>query len=311
MLTEATIKRTLYHPEQLPDSAVIANIAASSEASPTLLDIKQFPPMMVRLSEVAVERDDDLEMRFRTDNKTLAVCAGSMFNLLPNNYSLLAKDKIFYNLYNGAAGAKTNVKTYFSLWVIKPTVAHKLRYGIPLTPDEQKLNKELGIADTVEKGLLPLPLSEQIAREFQVIQEETHSFLLATVPTAGTYVETLHPEKGQFLVLTKVSADSGAAAANNIRVAIDRDHVSDYVEFPSWGLGINPATTLSKEISCFIPALDELRIKLKATVADVNINVRFTVQKCAMTNLFRAKWGLAMESEIPGDTWKKVKAGVL
>lgn len=311
MITEATIKRTLYHPEQLPDASVIANIPATSEATPTLLDTRQFPPLLVRLSEVAIEQDDDLEMRFKVDNKSLTSIAGSMFNLLPNNFSLLAKDRIFYNIYNSSAGAKPLVKTFFSLWVIKPTVAHKLRYGIPLTPDEEKLNRDLGITATVEKGLLPLPLAEQISREYQVIQEETHSFLFANVPTAGVYVETLHPDKGQFLVLTKISADSGAAAANNIRVALDRDYVSDYVEFPSWALGIVPATSLSKEISCFIPALHELRIKLKATVADVNINIRFTVLKCAMTNIFRARWGLATRDELPGDTFDKVMAGVL
>jgi len=311
MLTEASIKRTLYHPEQLPDASVIANIPATSEATPTLLDTRQFPPLLVRLSEVAIDQNDSFEMRFKVDNKSLTAIAGSMFNLLPNNFSLLAKDRIFYNIYNSSAGALTNVKTFFSLWCIKPTVAHKLRYGITLTPDEQKLNKDLGIAATVEKGMLPLPLAEQISREYQVIQEETHSFLFATVPTAGVYVETLHPAPNEFLVLTKISADCGAAVGRNIRVAVDRDYVSDYIEFPSWALGIVPATSLSKEISCFIPALNELRIKLKATVADVNINIRFTVWKCAMTNLFRARWGLATPDELPGDTYDKVMAGVL
>ena len=48
---------------------------------------------------------------------------------------------------------------------------------------------------------------------------------------------------------------------------------------------------LEKEISCFIPAIDELRIKLKATVSRA-INIRFTVKKCALTNILRVKWNL-------------------
>jgi len=308
MITEATIGKVKYFPEQLPDSA-FTTITAGTEVSPVLLDIRQFPPLLVRLSEVAVDQDDNAEMRFKVDKTNLSVVAGSMFNLLANNFSLLAKDRIYYNLYHSAG--VSNFKTFFSLWVIKPTIAHKLRLGIPLTAEEQKLNRDLGISDTVEKGLLPLPLSLQIQREYQVIQEETHGFLLATVPTAGVSVETLHPLPNQFLVLTKLSADCGAAVGNNIRVAVDRDYVSDYVEFPSWALGILPATALSKEISCFIPALNELRIKLKATIADVNINVRFTIWKCALTNIFRAKWGLASPDELPGDTYQKVLAGVL
>jgi len=302
-ITESTIKHVLYYPEQLPDSAM-PNIAPQSEVSPTLLDLRQFPPLLVRLAEVAVDRLDDVEMRFKVDTTTLSVLAGSMFDLLANNFSLLAKSRIFYNLYNShAVNTQTNFKSFFSLWVIKPTVAHKLRCGIPLTPEEQKLNRDLGIADTVEKGLLPLPLAQQIAREYQVIQEETHGFNVA-VPTTGVDVETLHPINGQFLVLTKLSADQGVAG-NVIKIAIDRDMVSDYLEFPTYALG-----GLGKEISCFIPALHELRIKLKATGAET-INIRFSVLKVAMTNIFRARWGLVTPEEIPGDTWAKVHAGVL
>ena len=312
MITEATIGRVKYFPEQLPDSAV-PTIAASSEASPPILDLRQFPPLLVRLSEVAVDQDDEVEMRFKVDNTTLTTLAGSMFDGLQNNFSLLAKNRIYYNLFNSGAGAKTNYKTFLSLWVIKPTVAHKLRYGIPLTQDEQKLNRDLGISDTVEKGLLPLPLAKQIAREFQVIQEETHGFRL-TVPTAGVIVETLHPLPGQFLVLTKLSSGPSDTpdVDDNIRIAIDRDHVSDYVEFPTWALGATDAVALGKEISCFIPALTELRIKLKATVEPNDpVNIRFTVWKCALTNIFRARWGLATPDELPGDVYDKVMAGVL
>ncbi len=307
-ITEATITRALYYPEQLPDGA-LPDITATSEASPAMLDLRQFSPLLVRLSEVAADQNDNVEMRFRVDDKTLNALAGSMFDLLPNNFSLLAKSRLYYNLYNSSAGNLTDVKTFFSLWVIKPTIAHNLRYGITLTQEEQKLNKDLGISDTVEKGLLPLPLAQQIAREYQVIQEETHGFQV-TVPTAGVDVETLHPLPGQFLILTKISADPGTNSTDVIKVAVDRDYVSDYVEFPTWALGATAGVALGKEISCFIPALHELRIKLKATVSRT-INVRFTVQKVAMTNIFRARWGLASKGELPGDVYDKVLAGVL
>ena len=311
MITEATIRNIRYFPELLPDSAV-PTIAAGSEASPTILDLRKVSPLLVRLSEVAVDRDNEVEMRFRVDAATLNPLAGSMFDGLKNNFSLLAKEKIYYNLYNKGAGAKTNYKTFFSLWVIKPTIAHKLRYGIRLTAEEAKLATDLGIIDTVQKGLLPLPLSVQIDREHQVLQEETHGFRV-TVPTAGVNVATLAPTNGQFLVLTGLSASPGSAAADNIRIAIDRDYVSDYVEFPTWALGTTSAVALGKEIGCFIPALSELRIKLKATTSR-DINIRFTVLKCALTNLFKAKWGLITREELPDkqkEAYDKIIAGVL
>lgn len=311
MITEATIGRVKYFPEQLPN-ATVTDIGAGAEVSPIILDLRQFPPLLVCMSEVSVDRDDDVEMRFKVDGATLNPLAGSMYDGLKNNFSLLARQSIYYNLYNKGAGGKTDYKTFFSLWVIKPTVAHKLRYGIPLTPEEQKLNTDLGIADTVQKGLLPLPLAYQIEREYQVIQEETHGFQV-TVPTTGVSVETLVPVKNQFLVLTKLSADPGDLAADNIRIAIDRDHIPDYVDFPTWALGTTAATALGKEISCFIPALEELRIKLKATTSKT-INIRFTVCRCALTNLLRARFGLVTRDELPEkqkDAYDKVMAGVL
>lgn len=317
-ITEATVRRVLYFPEQLPDAAV-HDIAAHSEVAAPLLELRQFSPVFLRLSEVAVDRRDTVDMRFRVDNVTLSTLAGSMFTQIANNFSLLAKERLYYNLYNSSGAPEDDFKTRFTLWVIKPTVAHKLLFnksypgrGIPLTPDEQKLNRDLGIAATVEKGLLPLPLAEQITREYQILQEETHAFQIA-VPTEGVDVETLHPQPGQFLILTQLSASQGADVVDNIRIAVDRDYVTDYVEFPTWPFGPDPLdipTALGREINCFIPAMSELRIKLKATVA-ATINIRFTVRKVALSNLLRARFGLVSRDEIPGDTFDKVMAGVL
>ena len=126
MITEATIGKVKYFPEQLPDSA-FPDIAAGTEVSPVLLDLRQFPPLLVRLSEVAVDRADNAELRFKVDKNIFSAVAGSMFDLLANNFSLLAKDRIYYNLYHSSG--VSDFKTFFSLWVIKPTVAHKLRLG--------------------------------------------------------------------------------------------------------------------------------------------------------------------------------------
>ncbi len=158
MLTEASIRRTLYHPEQLPDAAVVATIAATSEATTPQIDLRQFPPLLLRLVDVTPDQDDDVEMRFKVDDTSFNPLSGSMFDPSQqpshfNKFSLLAKKRLYYNLYNSDVAAKTNFKSIYSLWVIRPTIAHKLRYGIILTPAEQKLNRELGIAATVEKGL--------------------------------------------------------------------------------------------------------------------------------------------------------------
>ena len=41
-----------------------------------------------------------------------------------------------------------------------PTIAHKLFYGMTLTSEEKAIAEEFGVVkNTVEKGLLPLPIS--------------------------------------------------------------------------------------------------------------------------------------------------------
>jgi len=71
MITEASIQRTLYHPEQLPDANVIATLAAASEAAPPVLDLRRFSPLILRLTEVLPDQNDNVDMRFKVDNTTL------------------------------------------------------------------------------------------------------------------------------------------------------------------------------------------------------------------------------------------------
>ncbi|GAI83022.1 unnamed protein product, partial [marine sediment metagenome] len=93
--------------------------------------------------------------------------------------------------------------------------------------NERALAEKFGIGDTVEKGLLPLPLEQQIEREYrsQLISEETHGRTMSVTATSQV-VETMYPRDGQFLVLTKIAATPGVTAldhpGDNIRISISR-----------------------------------------------------------------------------------------
>ncbi|GAI76653.1 unnamed protein product, partial [marine sediment metagenome] len=182
MITEATIARSRYFPELLPD-AVFNDITANAEVSPPILDLRRLSGKLLRLSEIAVERDADVELRIRNDDTGLHSAynlAGGFFGLdstvspYANNFQMLAKDRLYYNLFSTAG--ETAFRTSFGVWVQNLTIADKLKLGIPLTSEETAIDKEFGISSTVEKGLLPLPLEQQIEREYrsQLISEETH-----------------------------------------------------------------------------------------------------------------------------------------
>jgi len=311
VITEATIERAKYPPELLPD-ACFNDITANQEISPPILDLRRISGKLLRLSEIAVERDSQVELRIKNDETgLLSACnvAGGLFDLastvspMANNFQMLAKDRLYYNLF--ATANKTAFRTSFGVWAQNLTVADKLKLGIPLTNEEKALDSELGVSKSVEKGILPLPLEHQIEREYrsQLISEETHGRTM-DVTTTSQVVETMYPKAGQFLVLTKIAATPGVAA-DNIRISISRDNDTNYItDLKTYAVG------LDRELSCFIPAMTELTLNIVAAGA-VTVYIRYTIWKVKLSNLLRCRFSLMTEEEAPGDIFKKVQAGIL
>ncbi|GAI39213.1 unnamed protein product, partial [marine sediment metagenome] len=224
--------------------------------------------------------------------------------IAPSNFNILATEKLYYNLYS-TPGALA-FTSYYGVWVWQPTVADKLLTRKTLTPEEKRINEELGISKTVDKGLLPLPRPLQIEREYQVIDEMSYGHILTVTAFPGVIVNTLHPYVGndEFLVLTKIACDPDVT----VLLTIDRDDDSAYVST------INTLPlSLDFDLRCFIPAVKELRLSLLSTAPPVaTFNIRYTVLRCKMNNILRARWGLVTKDELPEPSlWDKVKGGIV
>ncbi len=321
--TEARIKATKYHPEKLPDSWYGA-VPLLGEVAPGIVDLKRFSPYVITLTDIQLMPTGDpatpvvagsVELRARYDDNRVQTNTGVLRTLagvlpLPGAWQFPAKDILSYTLF-GLAGGITNFPTHYGLWVVKPTVAHKLLYGIKLTAEEQELNRKLGISDTVEKGLLPLPISQQIEREYYILGEETHTAAV-TIAAANTLytIENLYPRPNEFLVLTKIAAVQGIAAGN-VRMLISRDgdiELADVAVFPL-------STVEGGEISCFIPAIRELSLQTTAGIAPaapfIPFPFRYTFLRVKWSNILRVRFGQVSKDEVPGDLWEKCMSGVL
>jgi len=315
MITDAIIRRIKYPPELIPDSWY-GTVPLNGESSPPVLDLKRFSPYIAILTNAQALRQPNVNTRARYDGfgdvrveqsnaATLQDLAGAD---LVGAWWLTAKSMLYYNFFGLAL--VNNYPTHYGVWAFLPTIAHKLRYNITLTPDEQALAKELGILNTVEKGLLPLPISQQIEREYYVLGEETHtrSVNIAALNTVFT-LETINPRPNdEFIVLTRVAAEP-EAVANTIHIYVDRDedtNIADLVTFP---LSLNAGG----EIACFIPAMTEIRLTTEQTagVAVAGHLFRYTFKRIKLTNILRARFRLVSRDEIPGETYDKVMAGVL
>lgn len=309
MITESTIRFVKYPPEKIPDSWV-GNVPLNAEFSPPVLDVKRFSPYLLTLDRVQVVPNANVNLRAKYDDvyveqNTAAMLADAAGDSLAGAWRLPAKDKLYLNFFG--VGAVANYTSHFGLWVTKPSVADKLLWNITLTPDEQALAAKLGIQDTVEKGLLPLPLRQQIEREYTIVGEETHtrSVNIAAANTVFT-IESLNPKPGEFIVLTRVAA-APSIAGNAVRLHIDRDDDVDYGNLLTFAMNL----TTGGEVECFIPALTEIRLTTTASAIVGAHLFRYTFQRMKYNNIIRARFGLASKDELPGDVYDKVMAGVL
>lgn len=314
-ITEARIKATRYHPEKLPDSwyGTVPNLA---EVAPAIVDLKRFSPFVLTLTDIQLLPTPAVELRARYDDNRVQTNTGALLSLMvgagpvPGAWKFLAKDMLNYTLF-GLTPGLTDFPTHYALWVVKPTVAHKLLYGMKLTVEEQELNKKLGISDTVEKGLLPLPISQQIEREYHILGEETHTAAV-TIAMANTLytIENLYPRPNEFLVLTRIAAAPGLAG-DNVQIMISRDGDSQLADVDTFPL----SPFLGGEISCFIPAVRELSLQTTAGIAPVAPFVpfpfRFTFLRVAWSNILRVRFGQVSQDEVPKDLFEKVLSGVV
>jgi len=313
MITDATIQQARLYPELIPD-AMFTNIPIESEATTTPLELTRIQGLFCRLCDVAIDQDADVDMRFTKDGDSITTGAALTDNeplasSFDRNFDILAKRNLKYTMFNNNAGAaKNNHRTHFNLWVYPPTIADKIKFGMAMSVEEKAIAEELGVYNSVEKGILPLPIWEKIKREYeaQLSCIETHEPRPLAVGATATTIETVRPKVGEFIVLTDIMLSPGANAAANVRLRVTRDNDAQYVDdLKGWAL------TGSRGVRCFIPATDQLIINLISDVAAPNISCRYTIWRVRLTNIHRARWWLASPDEIPGDTYKKVMAGII
>ncbi|MBA7662345.1 hypothetical protein ES703_70373 [subsurface metagenome] len=319
MITDAIVRRVKYPPELIPDSWFGA-VPLNSESTPPILDLRRFGPYITILTNIQLAPNANVVLRakygddgkIRIEENTAAMLSyldGTPATVgLPGAWRLPSKNLLYYNLFGVVGAPVANYPTQFGLWVFTPTIAHKLVYNINLTPDERSILEELGITNTVEKGLLPLPIDEQIGREYYVLGEETHSRSINIAAAGTTYtIEVIYPESDdEFIVLTRIAMAPGTAA-QDVRFIVDRDDDTNFAQLMAFASRM----VAGGEISCFIPATREIRLTTTSTVAPGAHLFRYTYQRIKLSNLLRVRFGLVSRDEVPADLWKKVQGGIL
>jgi len=186
---------------------------------------------------------------------------------------------------------------YLGMWVLKPSVAQRLLWSLPLSAEDRALDTKRSIKDTVEKGLLPFPIPYQIERECIVsgpFGKRTYAEIVATVTSGQTTpVISMAPPLGEeFLVLESVTADNAALTlANNAQIYVTRDDDRDYLKLPCFSMD------QGYDFPCWIPALRKLEISYYADANLVNRYIRVVIGRYKLTELLKARFGLPATQE--------------
>jgi len=308
-ITEATVRLVKYPPECIPDAwqSGVPGVPLNAEFAPPILDLKRFSPYFVMLNNLQFTANAAVVLRARYNDVRIEENTAAMLSLLPGAWWLPARDILYYNFFGTVGAPVANYTTHFSCWAFLPTIAHKLFYGMTLTSEEKAIAEEFGVKNTVEKGLLPLPISQLIEREYHIVGGETHSRSINIAAAATVFtIETIYPKPGEFIVLTRIAAAPGGAA-QNVRFIVDRDGDVSLVDLPTFPLSL----IAGGEISCFIPAIREIRLTTQAAVFPGAHLFRYTFQRVKLTNILRVRFGMVSEDEVPKDLIQKVKAGIV
>lgn len=301
-LNESNVRQARFYPEILPDTQVLTVGAGNIE---NILDLRRIEPKWVQFRDFASQNSLNNFLRIVNDRKSYDIDTIDLKDLQPNAFNVVGTEFLTARL-NAVAGV-ANFLLNYTLAVFEPSVAHKILYNKVLTSEEEDIADRLNLKREVQNGLLPLQIDYKLQREYELVDaRRTFTYGDGAFTAAGETIDRIPALKDEIVVLEGISAGTISPIADNLRIIVDRDGISDYLELPVYAF--NYADDI--DVKCFVPALRELRLRAVSNVAGT-ANVRYTIAKYRLTDLLKIRFGLVTKDEVPDDLWFKVKGGVL
>ncbi len=282
------IRKARYLPELLPLFHA-QDLATGDNPIITLGSPTISPDIPILTDKLSATPDATVLLKLKADkptHKAETISLNVMGELTPLEF--LATKSL--SLVLNADAPVTDYKMYLGIWVIRPSIAQRILWGLPLTPQHEELSRKRGVRDSVVKGILPFPTSYQIERECMGFKR-TYAEVVANV-TSGqatqVVVLSLPESSGEFLVLESITA---ASTANNAQIYVTRDDDTNYLKLP-----VLPMDS-AYDFPAFIPALRKLEISYYADATLTNRYVRFTIGRYKLTDILCARFNLEATQE--------------
>lgn len=301
------LSKARYYPEKLVGTAVY-QLAPSALAAPAPLDVRLFDPLLVRVTDLALSPQAGVEWELTWDRKVLRRSAQALPATEEAPLDVAAFRQAHLDVANIGTSTVSDYPVRYGLWVYPPTLAERLHRRQTLTNDDARLAQQLAIeAEIRGSGRLPIPLAVMLAREVQVLERIPFARVLNLSAGGEALVEQIRPDgPDEAVVLEALACDRGGSAAANLVLHIDRDGQTDYLSVQAWCLpGIDRA------VPVWIPAVEELRVRVSAAAAQADLRVRLLVARMRLSDVWRIRWGLVGRSEVPMELWEQVQGGLL
>ncbi|GAI97116.1 unnamed protein product, partial [marine sediment metagenome] len=246
------IRKARYLPELLPLFHA-QDLAAGDNPIITLGSPPISPDIPVLTDKLSATPDDKVLLKLKADkltHKAETVSLDVMGELTPLEFLSTKSLSLVLN----ADASVSDYKMYLGIWVIRPSIAQRILWGLPLTPQHEELSRKRGVRDSVVKGILPFPTSYQIERECMGFKR-TYAEIVANVASGqATQIVALSPLfTDEFLVLESVTADNtDLTLANNAQIFVTRDDDTNYLKLPVFPMDS------AYDFPAFIPALRKL-----------------------------------------------------
>ncbi len=282
-------------------------------------------PVLLRIVDLAAAqgipaapaRASTVRAVFTADERTARVHLGSA-PTWPQAYpthalEVNARQTLAFQLLNtDAVNPVANLGIRFGLWVQPLEAADLLFWGGEPQNREAQIAEALSLRRDVRAGLLPLDLiahERNLDRRRVLVNPVPDASVTANEDPSRVAARVSPSRPGEALVLSGISSDAAtAAAAADVRVAVDRDGQTDLVrDLP---LNLSP---FDDPYATRIVATQSLSFRVYRAVGtgDVSLNVRFDVMQIRLSDLLLARWRLAEVPQVSETLWNQVLGGVV
>ena len=303
-----------YPPEELLFGRVIDEILDTKAQN--LQDLLRIEPRIVCATGVGLlNTTDDIFVHATADVLTdvINLNAGALYNI-DRTTPLQLWSKKAYRLWleNKTGGDLTDLKVRDKYLVDDLTTVMKLRRGLVLDAEDERLATKFSLVDNLAAGRLaygfPGLAEEDLMRVVWISK-----LMTAAVNSDEKIGPSITIPENQKVILTEIACEAPGAVTDEVYVKVNRDKdQADYLE-------INVAAmpnSLDFGVPLWVPAVEEMTVRLVCTVAQVGgFRVRYKYARAPLTLADKVRWGLpmaAVEKEVAEalDLFDRIAAGI-